>query len=190
MDVVVVESAASSHGGEHLVCLGLGSNVEPAMHLRRAIERLSEDVGIQAMSTVWETAAVGSDGPPYLNAALLIRTSLSKTSLMVRLKKIEDELGRQRTIKMAARLTIDIDILVFDDEIVEADLWSQAYRAVPVAELLPDLACPSTGELLSHAASRLADPRTIKPGPNPLARSPRLGTFRPDASQSRETRTP
>ncbi len=53
-------------------------------------------------------------------------------------------------------MTIDIDIVVFDREILECDLWSQAYRAVPVAELMPDLCCPSTGESLAHAATRLA----------------------------------
>ena len=76
---------------------------------------------------------------------------------------------------------------------VEDDLWSQAYRAVPVAELLPDLCCPSTGESLSHAATRFAgscqsdlapksSPYRTGPGRPVPIRLPRLGHGRNDQS--------
>jgi 2-amino-4-hydroxy-6-hydroxymethyldihydropteridine diphosphokinase len=176
---------------EHLACLGLGSNVDPGRHLRRAIQRLRRAVAVEAVSTAWESPAVGTDGPDYVNAALLVRTPLSKEALVVRLKEIETELGRLRTqIQPVARLTIDIDMLVFDREVLEGDLWSQAYRAVPVAELLPDLCCPATGESLSLVAKRLAGALTIKPRPEILTGSQRTGTSRFGATDSTRTRTP
>jgi 2-amino-4-hydroxy-6-hydroxymethyldihydropteridine diphosphokinase len=176
---------------EHLACLGLGSNVDPGRHLRRAIQRLRRAVAVEAVSTAWESPAVGTDGPDYVNAALLVRTPLSKEALVVRLKEIETELGRLRTqIQPVARLTIDIDMLVFDREVLEGDLWSQAYRAVPVAELLPDLCCPATGESLSLVAKRLAGALTIKPRPEILTGSHRTGTSRFGATDSTRTRTP
>ena len=145
---------------------------------------------MEAVSTAWESPAVGLDGPDYINAALLVRTPQSKEWLMATLKEIEDELGRVRNHRQPTRLTIDIDMLVFDQEFVEDDLWSQAYRAVPVAELLPDLCCPSTGESMSHAATRLAGSSPITPRPEILARSPRTGTSRTNPTSSTRTRTP
>jgi 2-amino-4-hydroxy-6-hydroxymethyldihydropteridine diphosphokinase len=175
---------------DHRACLGLGSNVDPEWNLRRAIRTLRRAIAVEAVSTAWESPAVGGDGPDYINAALLVRTAQSKEWLMARLKEIEDQLGRVRNPRRPARLTIDIDLLVFDREFFEDDLWTQAYRAVPVAELLPDLCCPSTGETLSHLANRLATSSPIKPRPEILAGSPQAGTSRPNPTFPTWTRTP
>jgi 2-amino-4-hydroxy-6-hydroxymethyldihydropteridine diphosphokinase len=191
MNIMPPELSGSRPTAEHLACLGLGSNVDPGRHLRRAIRRLESAVAVEAVSTAWESPAVGSDGPDYVNAALLVRTALSKEALLARLKQIEDELGRLRTRgRPVARLTIDIDVVVFDREVLEDDLWSQAYRAVPVAELLPDLRCPATGEALSHAATRLAAALDIKPRPEILKGSRPTGMSRSGAADSTRTRTP
>ncbi len=80
------------------------------------------------------------------------------------------QLGRAaRPARSRTWLTIDIDLLVYDLEFVEDDLWSQAYRAMPVAELLPDLRCPATGETVLHAANRLAGSSPITPRPEIFA---------------------
>jgi 2-amino-4-hydroxy-6-hydroxymethyldihydropteridine diphosphokinase len=175
---------------EHRACLGLGSNVDPVSNLREAIQRLRGAVAVEAVSSAWESPAVGGDGPDYINAALLVRTQQSKEWLMAKLKEIENELGRARHHRPPTRLTIDIDMLVFDREFLEDDLWSEAYRAVPVAELLPDLCCPSTGESLSHAATRLAGSSPIKPRPENLVGSPRSGPSRTAPTSSTRTRIP
>jgi 2-amino-4-hydroxy-6-hydroxymethyldihydropteridine diphosphokinase len=175
---------------EHRACLGLGSNVDPVSNLRRAIRRLRRAVTVEAVSTAWESPAVGGDGPDYVNAALLVCTPRSKQWLATRLKEIENELGRERNHGRPARLTIDIDLLIFDRELLENDLWSHAYRAVPVAELMPDLCCPSTGESLVHAASRLAGSSPIKPRPENLAEPPRTRMPRTKPTSSTRTRIP
>ena len=176
--------------GEHRACLGLGSNVNRVSNLRRAIRKLRRAVAVEAVSTAWESPAVGGDGPDYINAALLVRTPESKETLMARLKAIENELGRARNNRRPVRLTIDIDMLLFDQEFLADDLWSQAYRALPVAELLPDLRSPSTGESLAHTATRLAGTSSIRPRPENLAGSPRTGASRTNPSSSTRTRTP
>ena len=176
--------------GEHRACLGLGSNVDPVTNLRRAIRMLRWAVAVEGVSTAWESPAVGQDGPDYINAALLVRTPESKEWLMARLKAIENELGRTRKHRRPVRLTIDIDMLIIDREFLADDLWSQAYRAVPLAELLPDLRCPSTGETLAHTAARLAGSSSIRPRRENLAGSPRTGTSRTNPSSSSRTRTP
>lgn len=176
--------------GERRACLGLGSNIDPEWNLRRAVGTLRRAMAVEAVSTAWESPAVGGDGPDYINAALLARTAQSKEWLMARLKEIEDELGRVRNHRRPARLTIDIDLLVFDRECCDDELWTQAYRAVPVAELLPDLCCPSTGETLSHLAGRLAGSSPIKPRPEILPESHEAGTSRPNPTSPTWTRTP
>jgi 2-amino-4-hydroxy-6-hydroxymethyldihydropteridine diphosphokinase len=190
MSTELADSSKAVPGGDHTAVLGLGSNVDPARHLRLAIRRLREVVVVEAVSTAWQSPAVGSDGPDYVNAAVLVRTPMRKEWLMARLKEIEDELGRMRTQGQPARLKIDIDIVVFDSEICENDLWIQAYRAVPVAELLPELRQRASGELLSHAAARLAAALPIKPRPEILRGLLRAGTSRNAATHSTRTPTP
>ena len=190
MNIELPDASRALPSREHRACLGLGSNVDPVSNLRRAIQRLRLAVAVEAVSTAWESPEVGAEGPDYINAALLVRTAQSKRWLIARLKEIENELGRARSHSRPTRLTIDIDLLVFDREVLEDDLWSQAYRAVPVSELLPDLCSPSTGESLSHASTRLAGSSPIEPRPENLAGSPRTGASRTTPPSSTRTRIP
>jgi 2-amino-4-hydroxy-6-hydroxymethyldihydropteridine diphosphokinase len=176
--------------GEHRACLGLGSNIDPELNLRRAIRRLRRAVAVDAISTAWQSPAVGVDGPDYINAALLVRTPRSKAWLIVSLKAIESELGRVRGHGPTELVTIDIDLLVYDLDFAEDDLWTQVYRATPVAELLPDLSCPATGESVSHAATRLAGSLPITPRPDIFTRSLRTGESRTKTVPPSRTRTP
>jgi 2-amino-4-hydroxy-6-hydroxymethyldihydropteridine diphosphokinase len=134
----------------------LGSNIQPEVNLPRALALLQEEVDILRISSVWETAAIGSDGPDFLNLAVLANTSLEAAVLKARvLRPLEAELGRVRSTDKYSPRPIDLDIIVFDGLPVDDLLWTHAYRAVPVAELLPDL--PSTsGETLAQTAERLA----------------------------------
>jgi 2-amino-4-hydroxy-6-hydroxymethyldihydropteridine diphosphokinase len=190
MSTILQDNSRALPPGEHLACLGLGSNVDPRRHLRRAIGRLRRAALVEAVSRAWESPAVGSDGPDYINAAVLVRTPMAKEGLTAKLKAIEEEMGRARTCGRPARLTIDIDIVVFDGEVLEDDIWSQAYRAVPVAELLPNLCCPATGESLSRAAIRLAGALPIRPRPEILPGPTRTASSRTDAADSTRNPTP
>jgi 2-amino-4-hydroxy-6-hydroxymethyldihydropteridine diphosphokinase len=114
-------------------------------------------VPVIAVSSAWETPAVGDPAPDFINAAALIRTTLSIEALKSQvIRKIEAQLGRIRTADETAPRPIDIDILVDDGRVMDPEIWSQAYLAVPVAELLPDLRDPNTGEPVSQAAECLA----------------------------------
>jgi 2-amino-4-hydroxy-6-hydroxymethyldihydropteridine diphosphokinase len=146
----------------HRACLGLGSNVAPAEHLAAAVRRLRLLVSVVAVSTAWQSPAVGVEASDYVNAAVLVETTLPKHELIALFKRVEYELGRSRMFD-SAHVPIDIDMLAFDGTLQSSDLWDLAYRAVPVAELLPDLASPVTGERLSEAASRLSAGTPIRP---------------------------
>ena len=146
----------------HEACLLLGSNILPEQHLPLAVERLQKRVRILRTSSVWETTAVGSDGPNYLNMALLVESPFDFAALKEQvLRPLEAQLGRVRTKDKNAPRTMDIDILFFDGHAVDALVWRYAFRAVPAAELLP-AAISETGEKLKDVAARLAGSAQIR----------------------------
>lgn len=99
------------------VLIALGSNLGDRLaNLHAAVALLPErGVVITGTSSVWETAPVPADQPPYLNAALAGETRLGPEELLVALKAIEHELGRRPTRRWGPRV-IDLDILFYGDE--------------------------------------------------------------------------
>ena len=148
---------------DHRVYLGVGSNIQPQENLPRAINLISKKVTIEEISSVYQTQAVGSLGPDFLNAVVLVRTTLSCEQLKKTIiREIEDTLGRIRTSDKNAPRTIDIDILIKDDEVYDEDIWELAHLAVPLAELYPDYMHPITNKPLSHIAEDLNSSKPIK----------------------------
>ena len=148
---------------EHQVIIGLGSNISPAENLKSALYLLGQYAPIEAISDVWQTRAVGSKGPDFLNAAVLISSPLSYDELRNQiLRPIENLLGRVRTKDPNSPRTIDLDILIVDGELIDQDLWKYAHACVPVAKLLPDFHNPMTGESIQIIADRLIESGSIK----------------------------
>lgn len=136
--------------------IGIGSNIDPVDNLLRALDSLSEQVSIKQLASVWQTPAVGSDSPDYLNSAVLIECILSLDHLKTRfLSRIEHDLGRLRLDNKNADRTIDLDLLIYDGTFLDDDLWTQAHVSVPAAEIFPDFVNPQSGETLKQAALRL-----------------------------------
>ena len=153
----------------HRVCLSLGSNIEPAENLSAAVYLLREQTTVLAVSRAWRTAAVGMSGPDFLNAAVLVLTERSIQSLKdCVLRRIEARLGRVRSEDKYTPRTIDIDILLYDNQVVDPELWALAHLAQPVAELLPDLTVPGSGKTLDQVARSLVKQSGITPCPDML----------------------
>jgi 2-amino-4-hydroxy-6-hydroxymethyldihydropteridine diphosphokinase len=139
------------------IFVGLGSNIAPEQNLPRAVARLNDLVEIQEGSSVWETPPVGGPGPNFLNAVIRIETDRAEDELRDKiLRPIETGLGRYRTADPNAPRTIDLDILIFAGQVREPEIWKQAHWSVPLAELVPNLKEPGTGEMLASVAGRLA----------------------------------
>jgi 2-amino-4-hydroxy-6-hydroxymethyldihydropteridine diphosphokinase len=156
---------------EHVVYIGLGSNIEPETNLPKALDLLCEQVALEAISTVWETPPDGLKGRNFLNAVVRARTQLSRALLKsLVLRPVEVRLGRVRTANKYAPRTIDLDILVYDGKVVDQNIWWQAFMAAPLAELLPGLAHPESGESIRETAERLTRGMTLKPRPEVLRR--------------------
>jgi 2-amino-4-hydroxy-6-hydroxymethyldihydropteridine diphosphokinase len=138
------------------VLLGLGSNIDPEFHINQALERLGDFLEIVSRGSIWSTPAYGSRGADYLNLAVLAVTNLSQDQLKTEvLQMIEMELGRRRSENKYADRTIDIDLMIYDEQILDPELWTQPHVAIPAADVLPELKSPHTGETISQAAKRL-----------------------------------
>jgi len=145
-----------------IVCLELGSNIRPEAYLPRAAQVLSENFKILNVSRAWETPPVGCVGcDNYLNAALLIETKIPKDELRYHLREFEAELDRVRTNDKFAPRTIDIDVLIFDGELVEPNLWKYSFLAVPVSEVMPYFKNLETGQILDEIAQGFLEENEI-----------------------------
>lgn len=164
----------------HLVYLGLGSNINPEKSLRQAIELLAQQVRVLSVSKAWKTSAVGSHGPDFLNAAVLIETELPPETLKSYiLQPIEAKLGRVRTRDKNSPRTIDIDILVVNGLVHDQEIWRRAHLAMPLSELNTTLAHPESGLAISEVARQLSKMHPIYPQLHVL-----IGTSNPHPDQS------
>jgi 2-amino-4-hydroxy-6-hydroxymethyldihydropteridine diphosphokinase len=149
---------AAEHNGRIIVCVELGSNIKPEKYLPKAAQVLKREFKVMGISRAWETPPVGCVGcDNYLNAALLIETDISNDALKLRLREIEAQLERVRTGDKFAPRTIDIDVLIYDNQVIESNLWKYSFLAVPVSELMPDFRHPESGELLIDIAEELME---------------------------------
>ena len=133
------------------VLLGLGSNVGDRLeNLRAAALRIGGIAHIEGASRVYESAPVGYlEQSNFLNLVLRVRTSLEPGPLFEELKRIEAELGRQRSFRNAPR-TIDIDILTYDNCILRDDQLTiphprkleRSFVLLPLLEVAPDFRHP------------------------------------------------
>jgi 2-amino-4-hydroxy-6-hydroxymethyldihydropteridine diphosphokinase len=165
--VEIERSITAPKAQMHQAYLSLGSNIDPATNLMRALKMLREVLTVNAVSMIWDTPAVGSDGPRFLNTSVWISTHYSAEELKNKvIGHIENELGRVRTADKNAPRTIDIDILIYDEHILDQNLWNREFLAIPTAELRPDLEDPSTGMTLNQVAKALLTNSTSHPRPD------------------------
>ena len=137
--------------------LSLGSNLEPERHLAEAAVALRARFGEVLFSPVYRTPAVGFDGPDFLNAAARIHSDLDVHALNDWLHALEDAHGRQRGGERFSSRTLDIDVVLFDDlvlqgpgnlELPRSDL-RHAFVLKPLADIAPGTTLPTTGETLA-----------------------------------------
>ncbi len=145
--------------------LALGSNLGDRLdYLQGAVDSLTESPEISpvGVSSVYETEAVGPEQPPYLNAVLVVETSLSARTLLERAHAVEDAFGRVRDVRWGPR-TLDVDVLALGDKVVSDHdlqvphprLAERAFVLVPWAEVDPSFEVPGMGRVgdLASAAS-------------------------------------
>ena len=127
--------------------MSIGSNLgDREINLANAIKQIEASCGIvMKASALYETAAWGKiDQPSFINQALILKTDFSSKKLMKQLLHIERLMGRERKENMGPR-TIDLDIVLMDEEIVFSDfltlphphLQDRKFVLLPLAEIAP-----------------------------------------------------
>lgn len=137
----------------HTVYLSLGTNMgDKKKNLLEAIGKIGklENTKVTSQSTILETEPFGyTEQDMFLNACIEIKTLFTPQELLEKLLNIELEMGRVRTIKWGPRI-IDIDILFFDDEIIQDKnlavphpwISERMFVLEPLCEIAPNLIHP------------------------------------------------
>ncbi len=120
--------------------IGIGSNIQPQANIEKAIKRIAESHRILNESRFVETEPLaGRDQPNYMNGAMLIQTSMGREELKSWLRELERELGRIRKSDRYDSRTIDLDIVVWDGEIVDEDVYEREFLKTAILEVCPGL---------------------------------------------------
>jgi 2-amino-4-hydroxy-6-hydroxymethyldihydropteridine diphosphokinase len=138
--------------------VGLGANLgDREATMRRAVELLSGDgIEVAGVSAFRETDPVGfTDQPRFLNGAVALETELSPRELLDRLLAVERILGRTREGPRYGPRTIDLDLLLYDQEVVDEpglcvphpQLTERRFALEPLADLDPALTIPGAGSV-------------------------------------------
>lgn len=138
--------------------LSLGSNLDPAANLAAAARALRERFGDVRFSPVYRTPAVGFDGPDFLNAAAIIVTDMAPQALNDWLHALEDRFGRDRAAARFSSRPLDIDIVFYDDLVLEGPgnlrlprpELQHAFVLKPLADIAPSHRVPGDGRTLAE----------------------------------------
>ena len=120
--------------------IGLGSNIEPELNIELARRELAHAVNVLKASSFVETEPVGyKNQNAFLNGALLVETPLEAEELKDLLRRLEKKLGRVRNENKFGPRTIDLDILVWNGEVYDNDVYMREFLRYSILELIPDL---------------------------------------------------
>lgn len=141
------------------VFVAVGSNIDPERHILEALGRVKQYGRVTGVSTFYRTEPVGRpEQQSFLNGVWRIETSTSARVLKFDcLRVIEADLGRVRTADKWASRTIDLDIILYGDAVIDEpglripdpEIRVRSFIAIPLLELAPDLVLPDTKECLA-----------------------------------------
>lgn len=136
------------------VYVSIGTNIDRARHVRAALDALGAAYGPLQCSPVYETAAVGFEGDDFYNLVVGFDTDATPGEVAARLHAIEDDNDRVRTGPRFSARTLDLDLLLYDDLILEAgrlqlprdEITRHAFVLKPLADVAGERRHPLTGK--------------------------------------------
>ncbi|MFQ5949927.1 MAG: 2-amino-4-hydroxy-6-hydroxymethyldihydropteridine diphosphokinase [Nitrospiria bacterium] len=157
----------------HLAYIGIGSNQGDRLVLcREAVRRLAseETVQIKRVSSLYETAPMGFvDQDWFYNAVTEIETTLSPDRLLRHSQEIEKQLGKRTVIPNGPR-TIDLDILFYDREVIDAPylivphpyIPARRFVLIPMVEIAPGFLHPTLHQRVESLLGHLNEGKEAK----------------------------
>ena len=149
--------------------LSLGSNVEPLRYVPRALCLLHRRHRVLAVSPWYRSPAVGGTGPQpdFVNLAVRIATDLPPRALREACRRTEEACDRRRVADRYAPRTIDIDVVLMGDLVLDLGAWrlpdpqlaAEAFVLVPAADVWPDAVHPELQRTLAALCEDLGPDR-------------------------------
>ncbi|EAO6762609.1 2-amino-4-hydroxy-6-hydroxymethyldihydropteridine diphosphokinase [Salmonella enterica] len=146
--------------------IALGSNLaSPLEQVNAALKAIADipDSRIVAVSSFYRTPPLGpQDQPDYLNAAVALDTALTPEELLNHTQRIERQQGRERKAERWGPRTLDLDIMLFGDEVINTerltvphyDMKNRGFMLWPLFEIAPELTFPDDGVALAQRVHR------------------------------------
>lgn len=140
------------------VYISIGSNIEAEKHVRLAVTELRRHYGDLMLSSVYESEAVGFKGDNFLNLVAGVDCNEDVQTVSTVLHDIEDRHGRLRDGPRFFPRTLDLDLLLYDDLIIDEgklqiprdEITKNAFVLWPLAELDPTRRHPLTGQTMAE----------------------------------------
>tara|TARA_B100001964_G_C14250602_1_gene609728 strand:+ start:1480 stop:1875 length:396 start_codon:yes stop_codon:yes gene_type:complete len=124
----------------NIAAIGVGSNINPDYNIKKAKQILTKDHKLLGSSSFIKTRPIGfKDENDFLNGAFLISTDLKFEEFIEYLKKVEKKLGRIKSYKKFSSRTIDLDLVVWNEKIIDKDFFTRKFLRNSIIELLPNL---------------------------------------------------
>jgi 2-amino-4-hydroxy-6-hydroxymethyldihydropteridine diphosphokinase len=156
-----------------IVYIGLGSNLsEPIEQVKKAIKAIEKIVQSEviSVSSLYLSKPMGpQEQENYINGVLALKTSLSAIELLDALQAIENEAGRVRKENRWGARILDLDIILFGNEIINTErltiphygMSEREFVLMPLAEIAPQLQLPN-GQKITFLSNSIANNEMIK----------------------------
>lgn len=136
------------------IYISLGSNIEREANTRAGVRALQQEFGELDLSSVYESEAVGFEGDVFYNMVIACDSQLDVHATNSKLAQIEDENGRDRSGPKFSSRTLDLDLLLYDDLVINEkglhlprdEILKYAFVLWPLAEIAPHLVHPVAGK--------------------------------------------
>jgi len=120
----------------HTAIIALGSNIEPELNIQKALTELSRYFNVKGQSCFTKTKPIGYlNQPDFLNGAILIETTTPLEKIKIILQDIEQEQERVKTENCYGPRTIDLDIIIWDNQVIHHDYDSRDFVRTSVQEI-------------------------------------------------------
>ena len=153
------------------VIIAVGSNKGDRLtFIKEALKKIVELGQISAVASLYQSSAYGfTNQSDFYNTVIVMKTDMAPKQLLIKLKKIEKQVGRIENIRWGPR-EIDLDIILYNQRqlnykeltIPHPDFHNRIFVLQPLAEIEPELRVPGMNKSISNLLNKCKDKTIIE----------------------------